>query len=849
MTENEELELENENLEEWEENWIETDWEDEIHFSDQDLKEILDESHKDEMNINLMINKCLWQYGAYVNYQRAIPDLTDWLKPAQRRIIFAMKELWMTPSWKHLKSARLEWEVIWKYHPHGWCYSTFSWMAQDFTYRYTLIDWQGNFWSISWDKPAAQRYTEVRPSKMFNLLVDNINKLDDSMFHDNYDWTLKEPNVLPAKVPFIFLNWTTWIWLGISSQTMSFNINDVIDTLIWRIQDKNFDISTTLKWPDFCQKWTILTSEEAWKKILETWKWSVTFVSDVEINRSEKKTWNSEIIIKSLWPTIWVDKMIDKLRELVESKKIVEIVDVRDESTSNTELDLKIILRQKTNEDVVLNKLMKMTPLQTSVNTRMIVLNDWKQPKLRSFYEIFDNFIEWRKKIVKQILNYDLRQSISDKKVVEAKISAINNLDKVIEIIQKEQEDEVILKKLEELLSLDRSQCEIIYNLRLKQLKSYNLWELENDLNKLKDEIQKLETILKEESELIKYMIEEWKDIKNKYWDERRTKIQYWKWWIDDIDEDQFYDDRDIKLFLTKEWYMKKSEDVKVSTQKRWWKWKSWDIKTITDDILIKTLSTTNKKTIWLITESWRIYTLKWYKFPTNSKGMPLSSIIWKDVKENIVNMFIYDDLINKDILIVYENWNWLITNWKNLEKRWWSQLFKWVVKFIDTIEWKEEDNLVIWKQFWLCNRIKVKDITVLNKIGKWVRLVKLWENEVVISSEIVSSNDSMLIVSSKWQWKIIKVEDIRETNRWSKWVKIWIKEWDTLSFIWKIDFEKLDDIQIVITTKNNKVISIEWNEFAKEVKRTSVWLKLLSLNKDEEDEDSIVNVEIFQEE
>lgn len=846
MNENEEIlnenELENEELDLEEEN----DESEEIHFTDEQVKEILDDTHKEDIDIDLMINKCLWQYWAYVNYQRAIPDLTDWLKPAQRRIIFAMKELWMTPTWKHLKSARLEWEVIWKYHPHWWCYSTFSWMAQDFSYRYPLIDWQGNFWSISWDAPAAQRYTEVRPSKLFNLLVDNIDKLDDSMFHDNYDGTLKEPNVLPAKIPFIFLNGTTWIWLGISSQTMPFNLWEVVDTLIWRIQDKNFDISKTLKWPDFCMKGTVLTTEEQWKKILETWKWSVTFVSDVEINRSERKTWNSELIIKSLWPNIWVDKIIDKLRELVESKKITEIVDVRDESTSNTDLDLKIILRQKTNEEVILNKLMKMTQLQTSVNTRMIVLNDWKHPHLRSFYEIFDNFIEWRKWIVKQILNYDLKQAKWYKKIIEAKISAINNIDTVIEIIKNETDETVILSKLKEVLKVDDEQVEVIYNLKLKQLKSIDLDELKTNLETTNTEIDKITKILENEQELINYMIDEWTKIKEKYWDKRRTVIEYWKSWIQDIDEDQFYDDKDIKIYLTKEWYLKKSEDVKFSTQNRWWKWKSWDIKTITDDVLIKTLVTTNKKLIWLITESWRLYYLKWYKFPTNSKWLPLSSILWKELNENVVNMFVVDELKNKKVLIIFEKWYWLITDWSVLsDRRQWSLVFKWkIVKFIDSVDWREDDYLIIWKKYWFCNKFKVSEIKEISKVWKWIKLTKLNEWETVISADYFKEWDSILIISNKWYWKISKTDEIRETKRWWKWVMIWIKDWDSLCYIWKINFENLDNTIIMMTTTQNKIISIKWSSISRETSRKSKWIKLLNLW---DENDSILNVEVFE--
>lgn len=850
MNENEELELQNEELNEEElEEWLIDDWWDDwnwpITLTEEEINSMLDESYKPELEVWLMLNKCLWQYWAYVNYQRAIPDLTDWLKPAQRRIIYAMRELWMTPNWKHLKSARLEWEVIWKYHPHWWCYSTFAWMAQDFTYRYPLVDWQGNFWSIAWDSPAAQRYTEVRPSKLFSLLVDNLWKLDDNMFHDNYDGTLKEPNVLPAKIPFIFLNGTTWIWLWISSQTMPFNLWEVVDTLIWRIQDKNFDISTTLKWPDFCQKWTVIMTDQQWKNILETWKWSVTFLSNIEINRTDRKNWNSEIIVKSLWPNIWTDKLIDILRKLVESKKIVEIQDVRDESTSNTELDVKIILKQKVNEDVVLNKLLRLTPLQTSVNTRMIVLNNWHTPKLRSFYEIFDEFIEWRKVIVKQILNYDLRQDLNEKRNLEAKIAAIKNLDAVIKIIQTTEDDEEILDKLMKLMNIDKEQADLIYNLKLKQLKSINQKELETNLENIIKEIEEITETLNKEEKLIQYMIKEWTEIKEKYWDKRRSEIKLWNSKLSEVDEDQYYDDNDISIYLTNEWYIKKIDDMKISTQKRWWKWRKWEIKTISDDIIIKTLQTTNKKTIWLITENWRIYYLKWYKLPMNQKWMPLSSIIWKEVKEKIINMFVLNELLNNKVLIVYWNWNWMIVDWNNLEKRSWSQLFKWEVKFIETIHWKDECNLMIWNSNWLCNKIKMEKIRELSNVWKWIRLMKMKEWDKVISAEVVQSWNSLLVVTEQWFWKIINVDDVRETNRWSKWVKIWIREWDQLSYIWKIDFENLKNYIIVLITKNNKIISIKGTEFYKEQRRNTKWLKLVNL----EEWDIISNVELIENE
>ena len=208
--------------------------------------------------------------------------------------------------------------------------------------------------------------------------------------------------------------------------------------------------------------------------------------------------------------------------------------------------------------------------------------------------------------------------------------------------------------------------------------------------------------------------------------------------------------------------------------------------------------------------------------------------------------MFVVDELKNKKVLIIFENWYWLITDWSVLsDRRQWSLVFKWkIVKFIDSVDWKEDDYLIIWKKYWYCNKFKVSEIKELWKVWKWIKLTKLNEWETVISADYFKEWDSILIISNKWYWKISKTDEIRETKRWWKWVMIWIKEWDSLCYIWKINFENLDNTIIMMTTTQNKIISIKWSSISRETSRRSKWIKLLNLW---DENDSILNVEVFE--
>jgi len=773
-----------------------------------------------DVNIKDLLNMSLGNYWAYVNNNRAIEDFSDGMKPVWRMIVYAMSQLWMTPNGKNLKSARVEWDVMGKYHPHWSCYWTIVWLAQPFTMRYPLIQGQGNFGSISWEWAAASRYTEIRPSKYFPLLVDDLSKMPDHYFIDNYDWNFKVPKYLPSKIPFMLLNGTTGIWFWLQTTTIPFNLTEVVTTLIKKIQDNNHDISTTLLWPDFPLGWNAIFSTDQWKEILYNGKGKITFVSDIEVI---EKDWKKVIVIKNIPPNTDTTKIEEKINDAFEKKKIKEVTKYQNHTNNNMELDMWLYLKEWTNPQNVIKKLYKYCWLKANVSSRYIVLDRGKNPQEMSIEAIINNFIEFRKEIVKYVLEYDLKGLQKDQLQLEAKLFALQNLKQIIDIIYQSENDEVALTELEQKLGISREHGNIIIELKLKSMRNANKDQLDQNLSDVNTNINVIKGKLQDDSLLIQHIVDEWNSILTKFGDARRTKVDNKNIGDLTINEDDLHQDFPIKIYLTQRWYLKKEDEPEVVVQNRWWKWKKLDIKLLWWDTVKKVINTFNKDTIGIITESWRAYYIKWYQIPNDNKWMPLSSIIEKSIDERIVDIFESNVILwAESVVVLYKNWNGMKVNWSKLLCRNWSKLFKWEVVSIEPVWIKQ--YLMVWKNNWNTNRIALSKIRQLNRVWKWVKIISLKDWWNVISSELVIWDENVLIISKNWLGKITKVNLFRETNRWSKWVKAWIKEWDELIFLSTIN----DDHLINLMTETNSIY-LKPNKVKVVTGRTSKWSKLIN--------------------
>ena len=487
----------------------------------------------DDAWISNIIKENIWIYWMYVNYNRAFQDIRDWMKPVWRRLLWWAYENKLFFNAVYKKSANIVWYVMWNYHPHWDSYWTLVYLAQDFSLKYPLIDPQGNFWWLDWSWAAASRYTEARLSKISqSLLLDEINEISkDKYFKPNYSWEKLEPIVLPAKLPFALLNWTTWIWLWKNTRTISHNINEVIDAIVWllKIEDnKKFKIEKYIKWPDTAWMiWEVIIDKDEYKKIYKkSWLWKVTIRWKIEIKEWKK----SQIVVKSLPSEVTITSFLDKLEKAVKNKKIPWIKKVntfwveRDKKIKTYALNIVIDIDKKENINKIIKKLYKNTNLEQWYNLNYTFISN-NRVETFNVTEILNEFIEFRKEILLDIFSNRIKKLEREKLILEAKLLALNNLDEVIKIIRNANSDEEVLKKFEKKLWIKKEYWEIILEMQLRNIKKLDKMKLKEKLQEIKSKIAYYKKLIKNKKELINYMIEEYKSIKKEFWEKRLSKI------------------------------------------------------------------------------------------------------------------------------------------------------------------------------------------------------------------------------------------------------------------------------------------------------------------------------------
>ncbi len=776
----------------------------------------------EEISAKDLYDSSLGNYGAYINMNRAIPDYVDGMKPVWRMILYAMQQLRLTPNGKNLKSARIEGDVMGKYHPHGWCYGTIVGLAQDFTMRYPLVTGQGNFGSISGDGAAASRYTEVRPSKLFPLLVDDLNKMPDDYFIDNYDGNFKIPKYLPAKIPFVLLNGTTGIGFGLQASMIPFNMKEVIRTLIMRIKNPEYDITKSLLGPDFPLGWQVLFKEEDWKEFLYSGQGKVTFMSDIEIK--ENRGGSFTLIITNLPPNTTSTKVLEKIGQAYDAKKISEIQTVTDQTADNMKLDIHVRLKNGSNPQAVKKKLYKYCGLKTSISSRYIVLQKGAQPSMKSISDIVNDFIEFRKEIVRYTLQYDLGVLQKNHDTLFAKIYAVDNMKKVMDIIYNAQDDEDYYKQMKDKLGIEEKYASIISELKLKNVRKINKDSLQEEITSIEGQMKVINNKLSNDEALIEHITDEWKEISKKYSDERRTVINESSIESATITEEDLYQNFPIKLFLTQKGYIKKEDNPEIVVQNRGGKGKKLNTHLIEGDSIKKVVNAKNKDTLGLVTESGKIYFIKGYKAPVNKLGMPLSAIIDKPIDEKVVDIFETQSVItSKEVLVLYTNGKGMIISGENFDCSNGKRLFKNEVAAIEPLD-ETKKFIMIGKQGGRVNRIPLEDITRLQKIGQGVKLIHLETNDIVVSCESVTGEEQVLIISEGGYGKITSVDQFRVTKRGSKGVSVGIQDNDTLVFLSTLKEHQL----INIITKTNNVY-LEQDKISETKGRTSKGSRLIN--------------------
>ena len=591
-----------------------------------------------EVNISSEMREDFLSYSMSVIIDRALPDVRDGMKPVHRRVVWAMYDAGFTPDKPHVKSDNIVGEVMGKYHPHGdtAIYDTMVRMAQPFSYRYPLVDGHGNFGSLDGDGAAAMRYTEARMSKISLELVQDIKK-NTIDFKDNYDARHKEPVVLPSRFPNLLVNGSMGIAVGMATNMPTHNLGEVIDGIIAVMDNPDIDIMELMEkipGPDFPTGGYIV-GRSGIRQAYETGRGSVTIRSKVEIE--ELRDGKHKIIIREIPYLVNKLVMYEKIHELARDKVIEGIVELKDLSNDRNGIRIEIETKKDVQVEVLLNQLYKLTPVQSSfgINNNVLVNN---APMTLPLKELIRYYIDHQIEVIERRTRYDLNEDEKRAHVLEGLKKAIENIDRIIEIIKTHRTDEEILKIFFDEFGIDQIQGEAILSMQLRRLSGLSYEKICAELNDLYIEIADLKDILANHSRVLEIIKNELLIIKEKYGDERRTQIIDGD--IDVEDEDLIPEDK-IMISLSTNGYIKRIPIDTYKTQNRGGR----GIKGMSlneEDKIDQTVTMSTHDFLLIFTDKGKVYRIKGYKIPEasrNAKGIPVINIINIEKDEKIKSL------------------------------------------------------------------------------------------------------------------------------------------------------------------------------------------------------------------
>ena len=605
-----------------------------------------------QINLTGEMKKSFIEYAMSVIMARALPDARDGMKPVQRRIIHGMNELGCYCDKPYKKSARIVGQFMGKYHPHGdsSIYEALVRMAQDFSYRYMLVDGHGNFGSIDGDGAAAMRYTESRMSKICMEMVRDINK-DTVDFIPNYDGEEKEPSVLPSRIPNLLINGSTGIAVGMATNIPPHNLGEVVDAIL--ALSKNPDLTITeimdnyLPGPDFPTGAYIL-GRSAIKKAYETGTGLITMRAKTEIEDigNNKKA----IIVTEIPYMVNKARMIEKIAEHVKNKNIDGITELRDESDREG-IRVVIELRRDVQPEVILNQLYKLTSMQTTFGINNVALIN-NEPKTLSLKEMIMTYLDHQKEVIRRRVSFDLRKAEERAHILDGLKRAIDQIDAIIELIRSSRTTEIIQQRLMDEFDMSEKQAKAIREMQLQRLAGLEREKIVNELNDLLKTIADLKDILAKPERIVEIIDNELLEIKQKYGDKRRTEIIQGTF---DIEDEDLIPEEDVIISLTNNGYVKRMPVDTYKAQNRGGKGIK-GMSTNSDDVVDSLLNMSTHDDLLIFTNKGRVYRLKGYNIPEfgrTAKGLPIVNLLNLDKAENVKAMISLhpDDVEEEDYL------------------------------------------------------------------------------------------------------------------------------------------------------------------------------------------------------
>jgi DNA gyrase subunit A len=717
-------------------------------------------------------------YAMSVIVSRALPDVRDGLKPVQRRIIYGMNDLGCYSDKPYKKSARIVGEVMGKYHPHGdsSIYDALVRMAQDFSYRYMLVDGHGNFGSIDGDGAAAQRYTEARMSKISMELIRDINK-DTIDFAPNYDGEEKEPTVLPARIPNLLINGTTGIAVGMATNMAPHNLREVIDAII--AVSKNPDITILelmdeyIQGPDFPTGGYIL-GKSAIKKAYETGNGLIIMRAKTEI---EEKNTKKVIIITEIPYQVNKARLVEKIAMLAREKTIEGITYVGDES-SREGIRIVIELRKDVQPEVILNQLYKLTSLQTTfgVNSISLVKNE---PKTLTLKDQIHLYLEHQEEVIRRRAQYELKKAEEKAHILEGLKKALDMIDEIINLIRSSRTTEIIQQRLMDEFGMSDRQAKAIREMQLQRLAGLEREKIEDELQRLLEIIADLKDILENKARVLQIIQEELLEVKQKFGDVRRTEIIQGTF---DLEDEDLIPVEDIIISLTNNGYIKRMPVDTYKAQNRGGRGVK-GMSTSNDDIVNSLINMSTHDDLLFFTNLGKVYRLKGYNIPEfgrTAKGLPVVNLLNLDKEETVKSMI----NLNKNDIVKEENYYLFFATQNGVVKRVRLEEFESIRQSGKiAIKLKDDDQLIAVKLTSGRNHILIAasngklvrfsedKVREMGRTASGVRGITI-DGSKVIGITTDTEGQFIMVVTEKGYGKMSPIDEYRVSNRGGKGVK-----------------------------------------------------------------------------
>lgn len=799
----------------------------------------------EQNNIIKEVKDSFLDYSMSVIVSRAIPDLRDGLKPVHRRILYSMYESGYTPDKQHRKCARIVGDVMGKYHPHGdsSIYEAMVRMAQDFSYRYMLVDGHGNFGNMDGDGAAAMRYTEARLAKVSLELLRDINK-DTVDFTPNFDETEKEPVVLPSRFPNILVNGTMGIAVGMATNIPPHNLGEVIDGCVAYIDNPEIDtmeMMNYIKGPDFPTGGIILGSSGI-KKAYETGRGTITIRCKAEIEETNNR---NRIVITEIPYNVNTLDLKNRIAELVRDKVLEGIADYHEETNIENGIKIVVTLKKEANANVVLNNLYKHTQLQSTFGIIFLML-DQGQPRTLGIKDIISKYVDYQKEIIIRRTKFDLAKAEARAHILEGYKIALDHIDDIIKIIKESQSDSIAKASLIEKYRFSEIQADAILELKLRRLTGLEREKIEEELANILKLIEEYKSILASEEKVLAIIKQEMLEIKTKYGDERRTKIDNSA--IEYIEDESLIPQEEIIVTITNKNYIKRTPKDTYKVQNRG----GVGVKGMTtteEDYVEQLLSMNTHDYILFFSNKGKVYRLKGYKIPEYSrtaKGLPIVNLLSLEKDEKINTIIrINENETYKCLLFSTKDGlvkRTLISEFDNIRQS---------GKIAITL--KEDDELISVKkttgndQVLMCSsngrmaRFNEEEIRIMGRTASGVRGINLSDDKCV-GMEISEPGKLLLVVTENGYGKKTAIEEYRETKRGSKGVK-------TINITEKngnvIGFKSTDnDKDLMIITSDGIIIRMDINSIS-QMGRVTKGVRLINLK----DKNKVASISVIEKE